>query len=87
MVYTCARGRKRRGKSTAPTPLWGRYGFKDAFNVDKNWRDEDYIGIDQGVIILMIENYRSGLVWREFMAIPYIQQALTTAGFVPARSS
>lgn len=63
--------------------IWGKYGFKDAFNVDRNWWDEDYVGINQGAMLLMIENYRSGLLWNEFMQIPYIGRALESAGFVP----
>ncbi|MCU7494433.1 MAG: Tat pathway signal protein [Ignavibacteria bacterium] len=47
--------------------LWGRYGFVDAFNPDANWVDSDYLGIDQGPIIIMIENLRTGLVWKEMM--------------------
>ncbi|PXF57942.1 MAG: hypothetical protein C4B59_14305 [Candidatus Methanogaster sp.] len=71
--------------------IWGKYGFKDAFNLDTNisldgcqpWWTEDYIGIDEGAIILMIENYRSGLVWNEFMQNPYVMNAMDEAGFVP----
>jgi len=63
--------------------LWGPYGFKDAFNVTANWFDPDYIGIDQGPIVIMIENYRTGLVWQLFMSNPEVQQAMMKAGFVP----
>ncbi|MCX6168486.1 MAG: T9SS type A sorting domain-containing protein [Ignavibacteriales bacterium] len=48
--------------------LWGDFGFKDAFNVSKLWFDTDYLAIDQGPIICMIENYRSQLLWKLFMA-------------------
>jgi hypothetical protein len=61
--------------------LWGRYGFSDAFNLDKNWYAKDVIGIDQGAILLSIENYRTGFVWETFMKLPYIQKALKLAGF------
>lgn len=61
--------------------LWGRYGFSNAFNLDRNWWDQDVIGIDLGITLLMIENYRSGLVWRIFMSHPAIQQAMGAAGF------
>ena len=44
--------------------LVGKYGLKDSYNVDKNWYDKDVIGIDKGITLLMIENYRSGLVWK-----------------------
>jgi hypothetical protein len=53
--------------------LYGKYGFKDAFNLDKNWWAEEYLGIDIGITVLMIENYRSGLVWDRFMKLPAIK--------------
>ncbi len=43
--------------------LWGTYGFANAFNIDRNWYDRDVIGIDLGMALLAIENYRSGIVW------------------------
>ena len=63
--------------------LWGEYGFKDAFNLNQNWFANSYISIDQGPIIVMIENYRSGLLWENFMANPEIQPMLDSIGFVP----
>lgn len=62
--------------------LWGEYGFKDAFNLDQNWFANSYIAIDQGPIIIMIENYRSGLLWKNFMANPEIKPMLDSVGFV-----
>ena len=53
--------------------LYGKYGFKDAFNLDKNWWAEEYLGIDVGITAIMIENYRSDLVWNKFMSIPAIK--------------
>jgi len=63
--------------------LWGPYGFRDAFNLTYNpdWYDTDYLGIDQGPIIIMIENYRNGSVWSRFMQNTAIQTGLTRAGF------
>ncbi len=61
--------------------LWGPYGFRDAFNLTQFWWDTDYIGIDEGPIILMIENYRTGSVWRRMMANADLQQGLAQAGF------
>lgn len=61
--------------------LWGPYGFRDAYNVDENWFDEDYIGIDQGPILLMIENYRTERIWNLFMQNENIQRGLERAGF------
>lgn len=61
--------------------LWGPYGFYDAFNITQNWRADSYLAIDQGPIIIMIENYRTGLLWDLFMSAPEIQQGLTQLGF------
>ena len=47
--------------------LWGEYGFRDAFNLDENWCSEIFMGLNQGPIVVMIENYRSGLLWKLFM--------------------
>jgi hypothetical protein len=63
--------------------LWGEYGFYDAFNLNENWFADSYLAIDQGPIIDMIENYRSGLLWNRFMANEEIQPALDAIGFVP----
>lgn len=61
--------------------LWSLYGFRDAFNLTHNWWASDVIGIDQGPIIIMIENYRTGKVWEIFMRSPYIQAGLSRIGF------
>jgi hypothetical protein len=63
--------------------LWGPYGFKDAFNPTTSWYGTDYIGIDQGPIVMMIENYRTGSTWQRMMSNPYILTGLVRAGFVP----
>lgn len=55
--------------------IWGEYGFTDAFNITEGWYADSYLAIDQGPIIVMIENYRSGLLWELFMSAPEIQQA------------
>ena len=62
--------------------LFGPYGFYDAFNLDNSWFASSYIAIDQGPIIVMLENYRSGLLWQLFMQNADIQQGLTKLGFV-----
>lgn len=67
--------------NTYHAQLWTNYGFRDAFNLSKNWWDTDVIGIDEGPIILMIENYRAQAVWNRFMQDPDVQQGLTRAGF------
>ncbi|MBK8556712.1 MAG: T9SS type A sorting domain-containing protein [Lewinellaceae bacterium] len=66
--------------------LWGNYGFYDAFNEGLGWTANSYLAIDQGPIIGMIENYRSGLLWEKFMQNPEIEPALLACGFVPDNS-
>ncbi len=66
--------------------LWGPYGFYDAFNDDQDWVAASYLAIDQGPIVGMIENYRSGLLWNLFMQNPEIQPALDSIGFQPDAS-
>lgn len=61
--------------------LWSEYGFIDAFNETKQWYAKSHLAIDQGPIIVMIENYRSGLLWKLFMSCPEISQGLTKLGF------
>jgi hypothetical protein len=76
--------------------LYTRYGFLDAFNPSfdfdvkpllgrvvrgKGWFDTDYLGIDQGPILLMIENHRSGLVWKTLRRNPHVVRGLCRAGF------
>jgi len=61
--------------------LWGEYGFYDAFNPTEEWWGNSYIAIDQGPIIIMIENYRSGLCWDLLMSAPEIELALNKLGF------
>lgn len=61
--------------------LFGPMGFYDAFNPQLNWTADSYLAIDQGPIINMIENHRSGLLWKHFMANPEIQTALKKIGF------
>jgi hypothetical protein len=61
--------------------IWSPYGFTDAFNETKNWYAQSHLAIDQGPIIVMIENYRSGLLWKLFMGCPEIKQGLKKLGF------
>jgi hypothetical protein len=61
--------------------LWGQYGFYDAFNMTENWYASSYLAIDQGPIIIMIENHRTGLLWDLFMSAPEVQTGLTKLGF------
>src|SRR5206468_11396616 len=72
------------------TQMWGPSGFKDAFNLtigstgtpmSAPWYDADVLGIDQGPIVIMIENYLTQKVWNRFTIIPAIQLGLQRAGF------
>ncbi len=61
--------------------LFGKYGFYDAFNDNLDWVAESYLGIDQGPIVVMIENYRTGLLWNNVMADEEVQAGLDKLGF------
>jgi len=61
--------------------IWGEYGFYDAFNLQDNWYAKSYLAIDQGPIIIMIENYRSALLWNNFMKNTDVQKGLDKLGF------
>lgn len=56
--------------------LWGEYGFKDAFDLTNNWCSEIYMGLNQAPMVVMIENYRTGLIWKLFMQNTEIQNGL-----------
>lgn len=61
--------------------LFGKYGFYDAFSETENWFPARYLAIDQGPIVVMIENYRSGLLWDLFMSNEDVQGGLDKLGF------
>ena len=61
--------------------LFGPYGFYDAFSDTDQWYPKRYLAIDQGPIVVMMENYRSGLLWNLFMSCPEVQTGLTKLGF------
>lgn len=67
--------------------LFGEYGFKDAFNENKNWFAESYLAIDQGPIICMIENYKTQLLWNNFMQNSEILDGLDKIGFTDDATS
>ncbi len=67
--------------------LWGVYGPRDAFNLTHNWFSPVYMGLDQAPIVVMVENYRSGLIWKLFMSNPEIQPMLDKIGFQPDQST
>jgi hypothetical protein len=61
--------------------LWGPWGLVDAFDETRGWIAGTHLAIDQGPIVVMIENGRSGLLWRLFMSAPEIRPALARLGF------
>lgn len=61
--------------------LWGDYGFYDAYNFTAGWVAGSFLAIDQGPTIVMMENYRSGLIWNNFMQAPEVMKGLNTLGF------
>lgn len=69
--------------------IWGKYGFKDSFNPTYPkatggsgvWYDKDYLGIDEGPILIMAENYRSGLIWKLLEKDPVVIRGLKRSGF------
>ncbi|KAK6021401.1 hypothetical protein OSTOST_12926 [Ostertagia ostertagi] len=61
--------------------IWSPYGFVDGFSIHHNWYAKSHLAIDQGPIVTMIENYRTGLLWKLFMKIPDIQNGLKKLGF------
>jgi hypothetical protein len=61
--------------------IWGPYGFADGFSESHNWYAKTHLAIDQGPIVVMIENYRTGLIWKLFMNNPDIQNGLKKLGF------
>lgn len=62
--------------------LWGEYGFYDAFNLTEGWTANSYLAIDQGPIVVMIENYRTGKLWDLFMSAPEVQTGVSTLSFI-----
>jgi hypothetical protein len=61
--------------------LWGPYGFYDAFSLKDGWFANSYLAIDQGPIIVMIENYRTGLLWNLFTSCPEVKTGMKALGF------
>jgi hypothetical protein len=66
---------------TLGSKIWGEYGFYDAFNETNSWYPEKYLAIDQGPEVVMIENYRTGLIWSLFMSAPEVHNGLKLLGF------
>jgi len=67
--------------SSLKDKIWGPYGFYDAFSLEENWFPKKYLAIDQGPIVVMMENHRTGLLWNLFMSCPEIKAGLKKLGF------
>ena len=67
--------------SSLRNKILGTYGFYDAFSETDNWYPDHYLAIDQGPIVVMMENYRSGLLWKLFMSCSEVQDGLKKLGF------
>ncbi len=67
--------------------LWGPYGPTDAYNFDMKWQAQEVLAIDQGTLMLMIENFLTGQVWRDFMKFEPIRTAMDRVGFKPGPGS
>lgn len=67
--------------STLRSKIWGPYGFYDAFSETDEWYPQRYLAIDQGPAVVMMENYRSGLLWKLFMSCDEVKSGLKTLGF------
>ena len=61
--------------------IWGEYGFYDGFSEQYSWFPQKYLAIDQGPVVVMIENYRSGLLWNLFMSCREVHEGLNLLGF------
>lgn len=61
--------------------IWGDFGFYDAFNKSRSWYARSYLAVNQGPVILMLENYRTGLLWQLFMSAPEVGKGLKKLGF------
>jgi hypothetical protein len=60
---------------------WTEYGFIDAFCEQRGWFAETHLAIDQGPIVVMMENHRTGLLWKLFMSVPEVQAGLRALDF------
>jgi hypothetical protein len=60
---------------------WGRYGFVDAFCERRDWYADTFLAIDQGPVVVMIENFRTGLLWKLFMSAPEVKEGLRALSF------
>ncbi|WP_205942430.1 glucoamylase family protein [Pedobacter sp. SYP-B3415] len=65
--------------------IWGEFGFYDAYSETDNYYPQRYLGIDQGPMVVMIENYRSGLLWKLFMQNKDVQAGLSKLGFTVSK--
>ncbi|MBD1421429.1 glucoamylase family protein [Sphingobacterium chuzhouense] len=68
-------------KDSIGDKIWGKYGFYDAYSETENWYPQRYLAIDQGPMVVMIQNYKDGFIWNLFMGAPDVQEGLKKLGF------
>jgi len=68
-------------KSNLNDKVWGKYGFYDAYSETESWYPQRYLAIDQGPMVVMIQNYKDGFMWNLFMQAPEIKDGLAKLGF------
>lgn len=61
--------------------VWGKYGYYDAYSESHDWYPQKYLAIDQGPIVVMIQNYKDGFIWNLFMQAPEVKKGLSALGF------
>lgn len=67
--------------------IYGSYGFKDSYNINQNWFANEYLGIDQGIIVLTLENFLNNqTIWKRFMKLPLVEQWISRAGLKKIKS-
>ena len=69
-----------------PEKVYGEFGFRDSFNLEKNWWAYEYLGIDQGIMVLMIENHLTENVWKRFMNLRPVEKWISLCGLEGIRS-
>jgi len=66
--------------------LWGQYGFRDSYDLDHDWYASTYYGIGVAMLLLPVENFRTGFIWKNFMKNKYVKESLAKAGFAKSKN-
>ena len=73
--------RRKAGHRPCERQLWKEYGFVDAFHIGETWIANSFLAIDQGPIVVMIENHRTALLWEQFTSCPELKSGMKKLGF------